>query len=63
MVRKEQTVAQKKIDLKKKRERGASLVEYALLVALVAGAAIGGITLLGQNTQGRFANIAGQIQN
>jgi len=55
MVRNDSTVAQKKIDHKKKGERGASLVEYALLVALVAGAAIGGITLLGQNTQGRFA--------
>ena len=43
-------------------ERGASMVEYALLVSLIAVVAIAGITLLGQNTNLTFQGIAGQIQ-
>ncbi len=43
-------------------ERGASMVEYALLVSLIAVVAIAGITLLGQNTNQTFTGIAGQIQ-
>ena len=33
-------------------ERGASLVEYALLVALIAIVCIGSVTMLGGNTSG-----------
>jgi pilus assembly protein Flp/PilA len=46
---------------KSRNQRGATLVEYALLVALVAVAAIGGITLLGTNTSSKFSSLAGQI--
>ncbi len=42
-------------------ERGASLVEYALLVALIALIAIGGITLLGQNTDATLTDIANEV--
>ena len=42
-------------------QRGASLVEYALLVALVAVAAIGGVTLLGTNSSSQFSNVANLV--
>ena len=35
-------------------ERGASMVEYVLLVALIALVAIGAVTLLGQGTSTKF---------
>lgn len=42
-------------------ERGASLVEYALLVALVALAAISALILLGGNLDLRFNEIADNV--
>ena len=39
-------------------ERGASLVEYALLVALIALVCIAAVTLLGGTTAGQFSSIA-----
>lgn len=39
-------------------ERGASLVEYALLVALIALVCVGGVTLLGAVTESQFSSIA-----
>jgi Flp pilus assembly pilin Flp len=46
---------------KRKNERGASLVEYVLLVALVAAAAIGAITLTGTKSRDRLNAVAGQL--
>jgi pilus assembly protein Flp/PilA len=46
---------------KSRNQRGATLVEYALLVALVAVAAIGGITVLGTNTSTKFSGLASTI--
>jgi pilus assembly protein Flp/PilA len=43
-------------------ERGAALVEYALLVALIAVVCIAAITLLGNNAKGKFSQVASQIQ-
>jgi Flp pilus assembly pilin Flp len=40
--------------LKKKRERGASLVEFALLVALIAVVAVGATRTLGRNSRANF---------
>ena len=40
------------------KEKGASLLEYALLAALVAIAAIGGMTFLGGQIDTSFSNIA-----
>ena len=37
-------------------ERGASLVEYALLVALIAVVCIAAITLLGNNASTKFSH-------
>jgi pilus assembly protein Flp/PilA len=42
-------------------ERGASLVEYALLVALIAVVCIAAITLLGNNASGKFSSVANSI--
>ena len=42
-------------------ERGASLVEYALLVALIAVVCIAAITLLGNNASNKFSTVAGSI--
>jgi pilus assembly protein Flp/PilA len=44
-------------------ERGASLVEYALLVALIAVVCIAAITLLGNNASKKFDSVAGSISN
>jgi len=42
-------------------ERGASLVEYALLVALIAVIAIAGVRTLGQGISTQFSSISGQL--
>ncbi|MDR7082221.1 pilus assembly protein Flp/PilA [Arthrobacter ginsengisoli] len=42
-------------------ERGATAVEYGLMVALIAVAIIVGVTLLGDNLQDMFNGIAGNI--
>jgi pilus assembly protein Flp/PilA len=42
-------------------ERGASLVEYALLVALIAVVCIGAIGLLGRNADSAFTEVGNSI--
>lgn len=42
-------------------ERGASLVEYALLVALIAVVCILAITFLGRAASSKFSNVASNI--
>ena len=42
-------------------ERGASLVEYALLVALIAVVCIAAITLLGNNASTKFSDVGTSI--
>ena len=42
-------------------ERGASLVEYALLVALIAVVCIAAVTLLGNNASNKFSQVGGSI--
>ena len=42
-------------------ERGASLVEYALLVALIAVICIVAVTVLGENASTSFSSTAGAI--
>ena len=44
-------------------EEGATLVEYGLVVALIAVAAIGAMTQLSTAIQNSFTNIATQIKN
>jgi pilus assembly protein Flp/PilA len=43
-------------------DRGASLVEYALLVALIAVVCIAAVTLLGQNASKKFSSVASAIK-
>lgn len=42
-------------------DQGASLVEYALLVALIAVVCIAAITLLGNNASSNFNSVAGSL--
>jgi pilus assembly protein Flp/PilA len=42
-------------------ERGASLVEYALLVALIAVVCIAAITFLGQAVSSKFSSVGSSI--
>jgi len=44
-----------------KSERGASLVEYALLVALIAVVVIGAVTLLGSTAETTFSNVSDSL--
>ena len=44
-----------------KREKGATAVEYALLVALIALAIIAAVTLLGTNLAALFNKIANSL--
>ena len=44
-----------------KSEKGASLVEYALLVALIAIAAIVAVRSLGSKVSQQFSSIGGQL--
>lgn len=43
------------------REEGASLVEYALLLALIAVVAIAAITALGGNASGKLQQVANAV--
>jgi pilus assembly protein Flp/PilA len=43
-------------------ERGASLVEYALLVGLIAVVCIGAVSFLGNSAKGKFSSIGSSIQ-
>ena len=43
-------------------ERGASLVEYALLIALIAVVCIVAVTLLGGNASNKFSQVGSALQ-
>jgi pilus assembly protein Flp/PilA len=45
-----------------KTDRGASLVEYALLVALIAVVCIVAVTLLGQQASSKFSSVGSAIK-
>lgn len=47
---------------KKNREEGQGLVEYALILLLIAMAVIGALTLAGTTLNGTYENIASQIE-
>jgi pilus assembly protein Flp/PilA len=44
-----------------RRDEGQDLLEYALLIALIAIVCVGAITLAGTNVRDAFNNIAGAI--
>ena len=43
-------------------ERGASLVEYALLVALIAVVCIVAVSILGSNASSKFSQVGSALQ-
>lgn len=43
-------------------ERGASLVEYALLVALIAVVCILAVTFLGRNASSKFSSVGSAVR-
>ena len=45
-----------------KDERGASLVEYALLLALIAVICIGAITLIGSGAKDKLSEVGSKLQ-
>ena len=45
-----------------KSERGASLVEYALLVALIAVVCIAAVTTLGKEASSKFTTVGNSIK-
>jgi pilus assembly protein Flp/PilA len=51
---------QKKI-AQEKSEAGASMVEYALIAALIAIVCIGGLTVLGQSASTKFSQISSAV--
>jgi pilus assembly protein Flp/PilA len=58
----ENTQVEKKLEKNNgKKEEGASLVEYALLVALIAVVAIAGIRTLGTNINAQYSGLAGSL--
>ena len=42
-------------------ERGATAIEYGLIVALIAVAAIGGMSSLGGGVGGKWGDISGKV--
>lgn len=58
----ENTQVEKKLEKNNgKKEKGASLVEYALLVALIAVVAIAGVSAIGGSVSKQFLNIQNSI--
>jgi len=43
-------------------EEGATMVEYALMIALIAAVAITAVTLVGTNVTAEFNKVAGLIK-
>ncbi len=56
------TIAPQQKEEFSKDEKGASLVEYALLVALIAVACIAGVTIFGQNVSLKFSSLSSATQ-
>jgi len=50
------------IESRTKSEAGASLVEYALLVALIAVVCIVAVTLLGGSASSKFSSVGSSLQ-
>jgi pilus assembly protein Flp/PilA len=42
-------------------EEGATAVEYALMVALIAAVIIGAVTILGQNASDKFTTVGNAV--
>ncbi|MBX7144327.1 MAG: Flp family type IVb pilin [Oligoflexia bacterium] len=53
----------KLIEKNDEKQKGASLVEYALLVALIAVVCIAAVTTLGTAASSKFSSVAGAINS
>jgi pilus assembly protein Flp/PilA len=42
-------------------EDGATMVEYALMIALIAAVAVTAVTLIGTNVSSKFDSVAGSV--
>jgi pilus assembly protein Flp/PilA len=49
------------VAMRLREDRGATAVEYGLMVALIAGVIVAAVTLLGTKLNTLFTNIAGSI--
>ncbi|HEX4819841.1 MAG TPA: Flp family type IVb pilin [Acidimicrobiales bacterium] len=57
------TFVQSWLDARRDDDRGASLVEYALLVALIAVVCIAAISLLGGAASDKFSTVSNSLSN
>lgn len=57
----ENVQVEKKLEKNDKKEKGASLVEYALLVALIAVVAIAGVRALGTSISAQYSGLSGSL--
>lgn len=57
----ENLIMKKLIARLRRSEEGASLVEYGLLVALIAVICVGAVSVLGTNIQGSFTSITASL--
>jgi len=53
---------QSRIESMLNNEEGATMVEYALMIALIAAVAITAVTLVGTNVTAEFNKVAGLIK-
>jgi pilus assembly protein Flp/PilA len=53
----------KLIRLFRRNEKGATAIEYGLIAALIAVAAIAAMTSIGTNLRGTFENVATELEN
>ena len=49
------------LNARRDEEKGATAVEYGLMVTLIAIAIITGVTLLGSNLNALFTSVAGKV--
>jgi len=54
-------ITAKRAELAESRDRGATAVEYGLIVALIAVVIIVAVTLLGNNLSGIFNKVASSV--
>lgn len=57
----ENVQVEKKLEKNDKKEKGASLVEYALLVALIAVVAIAGVRALGTSISAQYSGLSSSL--
>ena len=46
-----------------REEEGATMVEYGLMVALIAVVCIAAVTLVGSSVSGKFSNVASSVSS